>query len=607
MDLDLLDNLPPPTISLSATRSWSMSKFIDFPEDLPGDEEDHHNPQIDGYRYPGESRYLPMDPVSRGILIQGSGEYVHPQDAWASSFSKRNGSTDSQYYPADSVSYAGTPSPTSTTGHTFLSGDIHGPIGTSLDSDSPSITSPNSDGSDSSGNSVHSTSEGHQVASSRLSVPSFSPSVHAQSGSHSPISIYSTSSPSPLVLSATSSPRASYLPVPDKLPSPLQHPQEDYGPMVNMSDIYSPSSAFDLHTQDAYNLTFSLSEFDESRLQHFPPLLVASASYEAELESEFEYHSPFRAIDAELEQPLGKRTRLNSDVVDNISDRKRVRRNSPAHTMEKKKRGRPRKSEPALISQAEASPPTTLIDSDEEFLQGGENDSDSDVYVPSDEEGARRIRGRGRKGSGSGSGNADTLRELELRANGAQQLSVPSIFEPSGLTSVDDAQSAVHRRQNGRRSQPVPVPNVTKKSRGRKVPVSGEDAEAPSPPVYHPFDFDGAGTGADFVVDTVAPRGRPVKTFTQDIQSCVEPEHPPTGVANEPFKVVSGGIKKLSGERRYVCTVDGCGKCFVRGEHLKRHVRSLHTWEKPHKCPHPGCGKSFSRRDNLGQHVRVHL
>ncbi|KAJ4470247.1 hypothetical protein J3R30DRAFT_3301682, partial [Lentinula aciculospora] len=59
--------------------------------------------------------------------------------------------------------------------------------------------------------------------------------------------------------------------------------------------------------------------------------------------------------------------------------------------------------------------------------------------------------------------------------------------------------------------------------------------------------------------------------------------------------------------RRYVCTAPGCGKCFVRGEHLKRHVRSLHMQDKPHVCPHPGCNKSFSRRDNLGQHARVHL
>ncbi|KAJ6541548.1 hypothetical protein B0H19DRAFT_1173544 [Mycena capillaripes] len=45
--------------------------------------------------------------------------------------------------------------------------------------------------------------------------------------------------------------------------------------------------------------------------------------------------------------------------------------------------------------------------------------------------------------------------------------------------------------------------------------------------------------------------------------------------------------------RLYTCKVPGCGKCFARGEHLKRHVRSIHTYEKPHKCPYPGCGKGL--------------
>jgi len=54
------------------------------------------------------------------------------------------------------------------------------------------------------------------------------------------------------------------------------------------------------------------------------------------------------------------------------------------------------------------------------------------------------------------------------------------------------------------------------------------------------------------------------------------------------------------------CTVASCGKCFLRGEHLKRHVRSIHTHDKPFKCTVPLCGKSFSRRDNLVQHLKIH-
>ncbi|TFL06562.1 hypothetical protein BDV98DRAFT_498530 [Pterulicium gracile] len=98
---------------------------------------------------------------------------------------------------------------------------------------------------------------------------------------------------------------------------------------------------------------------------------------------------------------------------------------------------------------------------------------------------------------------------------------------------------------------PVPVPHLTKKSRGRRVPTVG----------------------------TVAVKGDP------------DAEDSPG--------------KKRTG-RQYACKVPGCGKCFARGEHLKRHVRSIHTYEKPHKCPYPGCGKDFSRHDNLGQHMRVH-
>ncbi|KAJ7905955.1 hypothetical protein B0H13DRAFT_1504456, partial [Mycena leptocephala] len=93
-----------------------------------------------------------------------------------------------------------------------------------------------------------------------------------------------------------------------------------------------------------------------------------------------------------------------------------------------------------------------------------------------------------------------------------------------------------------RRTPPIPVPNLIKKSRGRMVPI-----------------------------------------------------------------VTNGtGEEEANNKRLHVCKVEGCGKCFHRGEHLKRHIRSIHTNEKPFPCTFHSCHKFFNRQDNLRQHIKVH-
>ncbi|KAL3237927.1 stress-responsive transcriptional activator MSN4 [Nakaseomyces bracarensis] len=47
-----------------------------------------------------------------------------------------------------------------------------------------------------------------------------------------------------------------------------------------------------------------------------------------------------------------------------------------------------------------------------------------------------------------------------------------------------------------------------------------------------------------------------------------------------------------------------CDKAFRRSEHLKRHIRSVHSNERPFPCMF--CEKKFSRSDNLSQHLKTH-
>lgn len=87
-------------------------------------------------------------------------------------------------------------------------------------------------------------------------------------------------------------------------------------------------------------------------------------------------------------------------------------------------------------------------------------------------------------------------------------------FSPDGLPSPPIVPSQLSSRVR-RTVLPIPIPNLTKKSRGRRVPTT-------------------------------------------------------------PY-VIQGGVPKNM--RTFVCEANGCGACFQRGEHLKRHVRSIHTNE----------------------------
>ena len=212
--------------------------------------------------------------------------------------------------------------------------------------------------------------------------------------------------------------------------------------------------------------------------------------------------------------------------------------------------------------------------SDEE----SESDSDTDIYCPSrssspafDNYGSSSHTTNSSRRSGSvqtmttvttsmsssyGEGDEDEQGQRKKnkgKAKGSAALALAKITMMSGKPAIspwgtyvpfpvdedqeqdifleDDTEiRAGRRRRNGHIPLPVPVPHLIKKSRGRKVPYVAKE------------------------------------------------------VTSQSDKNSSSSSKRVrEGEqwkRMFVCEVPGCGKCFVRGEHLKRHVRSIHTHDK---------------------------
>lgn len=67
--------------------------------------------------------------------------------------------------------------------------------------------------------------------------------------------------------------------------------------------------------------------------------------------------------------------------------------------------------------------------------------------------------------------------------------------------------------------------------------------------------------------------------------------------------------------RSFFCPLTGqpdvkgktCNARFVRPEHCRRHVRTVHGDRKDHRCKVPMCNREFSRGDNLRDHYWTHL
>ena len=234
------------------------------------------------------------------------------------------------------------------------------------------------------------------------------------------------------------------------------------------------------------------------------------------------------------------------------------------------------------------------IDSDDDGANNG-GDSDSDDYIPSrspslnpsrslsrsshseiKSECSTSVKKHTRKGKGKAKGSA----ALAL-AVVSQMVRDPSAGRHDTDLTLTRYPGGITRRKNHPIPLPIPVPNLDKKSRGRKVPRVAS----------------GTVTNRKSSAKAAIKKQEDVEDGDDDDESEVEEQS--TGSTRSRKKSTTttttttpemSKTRSLSGEKRtFVCDIPSCGKCFVRSEHLKRHVRSIHTHEKRKSIFLSGC------------------
>ena len=62
-------------------------------------------------------------------------------------------------------------------------------------------------------------------------------------------------------------------------------------------------------------------------------------------------------------------------------------------------------------------------------------------------------------------------------------------------------------------------------------------------------------------------------------------------------------LARCAGVKPFMCKV--CNRGFSRSDHLTTHIRT-HTGERPFVCAMDGCNRKFARSDELNRHTKIH-
>ncbi|CAO1619588.1 unnamed protein product [Jaminaea pallidilutea] len=187
--------------------------------------------------------------------------------------------------------------------------------------------------------------------------------------------------------------------------------------------------------------------------------------------------------------------------------------------------------------------------------------------------------------------------------NSGAALSVPDLtaFSPDTMQhALPSAARVARTRSYHRQDLSSPATSIA----SARDDLAGAPLQVQQPFLHRQFQLDNLRSSSAQAAACSQARSMPLSSFGS-------PYHDPyTGVITKrsrgrrvPSKPEEMTNIGKSG-KVYTCKVPGCGKLFKRSEHLKRHIRSIHTDEKPFLCEI--CHKRFSRHDNLNQHMRVH-
>ena len=415
----------------------------------------------------------------------------------------------------------------------------------------------------------------HTVVTSRLEPLDMVPTIPPASGAR-----HVFFSPDNGIYDMTSSAHDVY-----HLQQGLEQAQE---PLVSASGGIQPSFSFSLPGMPNAEEAF-LSQFQEP-VANIDPARVGEA-LTGEQQQGVQYPSTQPTFDTVSgtdifgmdQQEMAPRSGSPSASDSSKSSQKRARDQIEPSTATSVKRQRVNRSEDNDVQRStrkkmpNASFPFDLVFGSDDEDENDSGNDDSDAYIPSrspspvlpsfvvtspspsaspsitDELATTVVKGKRGRGRGKGKAKGSAARALAMvtRAREEQdslELRYPDLSDGDGL-SIGGAPTEGASRTR-RAPLPVPVPNLIKKSRGRKVP-------------YVPVLRGGEGIGEGVpVTDIVAltPSGR------RGRRRAAASDLDDNGSAVE--------------ERTFICMVPGCGKCFVRGEHLKRHVRSIHTEDK---------------------------